>query len=56
VGLSRKSMIGALTGLPVGERLGGSIAAALAAVDRGARIVRVHDVAATVAALDAVAA
>jgi len=51
VGLSRKSMIGALTGLPVGERLGGSIAAALAAVDRGARIVRVHDVAQTVAAL-----
>jgi dihydropteroate synthase len=51
VGLSRKSMIGALTGLPVGERLGGSIAAALAAAARGARIVRVHDVAQTVAAL-----
>ena len=51
VGLSRKSMIGALTGRPVGERLGGSIAAALAAVDRGAHIVRVHDVAQTVAAL-----
>jgi dihydropteroate synthase len=51
VGLSRKSMIGALTGLPVDERLGGSIAAALAAVERGAQIVRVHDVAQTVAAL-----
>ena len=51
VGLSRKGTIGALTGRPVGERLAGSVAAALLAVDRGAAIVRVHDVAATVDAL-----
>ncbi len=52
VGLSRKSMIGALTGrkLPA-ERAAGSAAAALIAVQRGARLVRVHDVAATVDAL-----
>lgn len=51
-GLSRKSMIGELTGrkLPV-ERAAGSTAAALIAVQRGARLVRVHDVAATVDAL-----
>ncbi len=47
VGLSRKSMLGRLTGRPVGERLAASVAAALLAVERGARIVRVHDVAAT---------
>ncbi|MDX3904315.1 MAG: dihydropteroate synthase [Pigmentiphaga sp.] len=51
IGVSRKTMIGAVTGKPVGERLAGSVAAALAAVDRGAAIVRVHDVAATVDAL-----
>ena len=51
VGMSRKSMVGGLTGLPIAERLGSSIAAALAAVDRGAHIVRVHDVAQTLAAL-----
>jgi dihydropteroate synthase len=52
VGLSRKSMIGALLGdAPVGERLHGSVAAALVAVERGATIVRVHDVAPTVQAL-----
>ncbi|MED5621774.1 dihydropteroate synthase [Ideonella sp. BN130291] len=51
VGWSRKSTLGALTGRPVAERLAGSVAAALAAVQRGARIVRVHDVAATVDAL-----
>jgi dihydropteroate synthase len=51
VGLSRKSMIGALTGRAVGERLAGSLAAAVLAVERGARLVRVHDVAATVDAL-----
>jgi dihydropteroate synthase len=45
-GLSRKSMIGALTGKPVGERMVGSVAAALFAAQRGAAIVRVHDVAA----------
>ncbi|MCM5569780.1 dihydropteroate synthase [Burkholderiaceae bacterium FT117] len=44
VGVSRKSLVGALTGRPVGERLAGSIAAALAAVARGAKIVRAHDV------------
>ncbi len=51
IGLSRKSMIGQATGRPVGDRLAGSIAAALACVARGASIVRVHDVAATVDAL-----
>jgi dihydropteroate synthase len=51
-GLSRKSMIGALTGRKVpAERVAGSVAAALIAVQRGARMVRVHDVAATVDAL-----
>ena len=47
VGLSRKSTLGALTGRPAGERVHASIAAALLAVQNGARIVRVHDVAAT---------
>jgi dihydropteroate synthase len=51
VGWSRKSTLGIVTGRPVGERLAASVAAALAAVDRGAAIVRVHDVAATVDAL-----
>lgn len=51
VGWSRKGSLGQITGRPVGERLAASIAAALAAVARGARIVRVHDVAATVDAL-----
>ena len=51
VGLSRKSMIGALLDAPVERRLHGSVAAALLAVERGARMVRVHDVAATVEAL-----
>ncbi len=46
-GISRKSMLGAITGRPVGERLAGSLAAALIAVQHGARILRVHDVAAT---------
>lgn len=50
-GVSRKSMIGAVTGKPVQDRLAGSIAAALAAVAQGASLVRVHDVAATVDAL-----
>ncbi|GAD24849.1 dihydropteroate synthase [Acidovorax sp. MR-S7] len=50
-GWSRKSSLGAVTGLPVEERLVPSIAAAVLAVERGARIVRVHDVRATVAAL-----
>jgi dihydropteroate synthase len=51
VGLSRKSMIGALTGRPVGERLAGSVALAALAASRGASIVRAHDVAATVDAV-----
>ena len=51
-GLSRKAMIGALTGRKVpAERAAGSAAAALIAVQRGARMVRVHDVSATVDAL-----
>jgi dihydropteroate synthase len=50
-GLSRKSMLGRITGRESGERLAASVAAALAAVARGAAIVRVHDVRATVDAL-----
>ena len=50
-GWSRKSSLGVATGLPVNDRLAASVAAALLAVDRGARIVRVHDVKDTVAAL-----
>ncbi|MGE0310935.1 MAG: dihydropteroate synthase [Lautropia sp.] len=50
-GVSRKSMIGQLTGRPPGERLVGSVAAALVAVANGASVVRVHDVASTVDAL-----
>lgn len=51
VGWSRKGTLGLLTGRPVGERVAASVAAALAAVHRGAHVVRVHDVAATVDAL-----
>ncbi len=51
LGWSRKSTLGTLTGRPVEERLAASVAAALASVQQGARIVRVHDVAATVDAL-----
>lgn len=51
LGWSRKSALGSLTNRPVGERLAASIAAALAAVQLGARIVRVHDVAETADAL-----
>jgi len=50
-GLSRKALIGAVTGAPVTQRLGGSIALAVLAAQRGARLLRVHDVAATVQAL-----
>ncbi len=50
-GWSRKSSLGAVTGLDVGQRLQPSVAAALLAVERGARIVRVHDVRETVQAL-----
>jgi dihydropteroate synthase len=45
-------MIGAITGKPVERRMAGSIGAALAAAEQGALIVRVHDVAETVDALD----
>ena len=50
-GWSRKSSLGTVTGLPVSDRLAPSLAAALLAVERGASIVRVHDVRETVAAL-----
>jgi dihydropteroate synthase len=56
VGLSRKSMVGTLTGRPPGERANGSVALAVVAALAGARIVRAHDVAATVEALQVVAA
>ena len=46
-GASRKSFLGKLTGKEVGDRLGGSIAAAVIGVQAGADAVRVHDVAAT---------
>jgi dihydropteroate synthase len=55
-GLSRKSLIGHLTGAAVAERRGGSIALALAARAKGAHILRVHDVADTVQALAVTAA
>jgi dihydropteroate synthase len=51
-GLSRKSMLGGLAGRDVNERAAASVAAALAAVARGAAIVRVHDVRETVDALN----
>ena len=47
VGLSRKSVLGQLTGRAVGDRLPASLAAALVAAQRGAAVLRVHDVAAT---------
>lgn len=55
VGASRKSMFGTLLGLDLHERLEASVAAAVWAVSQGAAVVRVHDVAATRAALDAFA-
>jgi dihydropteroate synthase len=57
VGISRKSMIGAILGdVPVDERLYGSLAAAVLAADRGAAIIRTHDVGPTVEALKVVEA
>lgn len=56
VGWSRKSSLGAVTGDGVDDRLAASIAAAVLAVERGARIVRVHDVKETAAALKVQAA
>lgn len=50
-GWSRKGSLGTVSGLPVGQRMVPSVAAALLAVERGARVVRVHDVADTRAAL-----
>lgn len=47
VGLSRKRMIGEITGRSVSDRMAGSVALAVLAIDRGAHVVRVHDVAAT---------
>jgi dihydropteroate synthase len=55
-GLSRKRMIGTLTGRDEGERLAGSLAAAVVAAINGARIIRAHDVRATVDALAVLAA
>jgi dihydropteroate synthase len=51
VGLSRKSMLATLLGRPVEQRLAGSLALALAAIEGGARIIRCHDVAETVDAV-----
>jgi dihydropteroate synthase len=56
VGASRKRFINAVTPAPPGERIGGSISAHLTAVENGAAIVRVHDVAETVQALRVAAA
>ncbi|MFM2287541.1 MAG: dihydropteroate synthase, partial [Pseudomonadota bacterium] len=56
VGLSRKSLLQALTGRAVGDRLAGSIALATLAAWRGARIIRAHDVAETHDAMRVVAA
>lgn len=50
-GMSRKSMLGAITGRPVDRRLSASVAVALIAAQRGAAIIRVHDVAETSDAL-----
>lgn len=51
IGVSRKSLFGQLLGLPVSERLLPSVVAAVLAVQKGAAIVRAHDVAETVSAL-----
>jgi dihydropteroate synthase len=56
IGASRKSFIGRITGADVGERLEGSLAAAIWAHLQGARVIRVHDVQATRRALDVIRA
>jgi dihydropteroate synthase len=56
VGLSRKSIVGKLTGRQEGERVHGSVALAVIAAQNGARVIRAHDVAATVDALKTLAA
>jgi dihydropteroate synthase len=55
-GLSRKSIIGAITGRALADRIAGSITLAALAAERGARIIRAHDVAQTVDAVKLVAA
>jgi dihydropteroate synthase len=50
-GISRKSMLGKITGKDTNDRVSSSIASAIMAADRGAKIVRVHDVPETVDAL-----
>jgi len=55
-GVSRKSLVGIITGRPPGERLAGSVAFAALCVARGASIIRAHDVAATVDAVKVAAA
>ncbi|GAA3562825.1 dihydropteroate synthase [Amycolatopsis ultiminotia] len=55
-GLSRKAMLGRLTGRPVHERMVASVAAGMLAVQRGVRVLRVHDVAETRDALTVLAA
>ena len=55
-GLSRKSLIGQITGRPTAERLAGSVVLAALAVERGASIIRAHDVAATLDAVKIAAA
>jgi dihydropteroate synthase len=54
--MSRKSMVAQLLNRPVDERLPGSLALAMLAAERGAAIIRVHDVAATVDVLKVLAA
>jgi dihydropteroate synthase len=56
VGLSRKSIVGKLTGRSAGDRVHGSVALAVIAAMAGARIIRAHDVSATVDAMKMVAA
>ena len=56
IGASRKTMLGAITGRPVEGRMAASIAAALLAAQKGAKILRVHDVAETIDALAVLAA
>jgi dihydropteroate synthase len=51
VGMSRKSLVGIITGRPAGERLAGSVAFAALAAFHGAAVIRAHDVAATVDAV-----
>jgi len=51
IGVSRKSLIGMITGRPAGSRLPGSLALAALVVERGASIIRAHDVSETVDAV-----